>query len=868
MISRKIECFIFLFFLILQSAIAQVSTTKSPDWVDNIAFEENIIPMENISGGQVYLLVDRQYHIEKAEEYTHYSTKIVSDVGLQNGSTIEINYDPAYEQVLLISLDVIRKAEIKSQLDVDQFQIIQKEASADRFIFDGSKTALFHLKDVRVGDIIDYKYIIKGRNPVFGGKFFASRYLNYQDPVGRNFLKVIVPRARNLKLKTYNSKIEPLIERGKHTVYRWNHKNMEGVVYDDFLPAWYDPLPHIQLSEYKDWFEVNQWAVSLFKTQSADLGQVRALAADIKQKNKEENKQIEAALNFVQDEIRYLGFESGLNSHKPHPPYKVLERRFGDCKDKSLLLALLLDALGVEAYPALVNTVERETLASRLPSPQGFDHCIVKAIIGGKTFWYDPTISGQGGTYDNTYFPEYKYALVLKEGTSGLEEIATNSISQIEEKETYTISAYDQPALLHINTLYKGREADEQRQYFLNNKVAEIQKRYLTYYAETHPKIKVSTALTFSDDTVLNTFTVYEDYIIEDYWKVPDPKNPHIIQSEVYPKSIGDNITDPGLLARTSPVYLNFPKDMEQQIEFYMPEYWSVESVANKIEGPGIQYSSFSNSFDKKITLNYAFKISKDHVPQENLKAYLENIGNIKNDLGFTLTYNKNSVDVADGSNTNGLMIVIALLALIVSSIVAFFIYTKYDPYSPFGRFSYNSIGGWLMLVAIGISISPILIAHSIFTQDYFNLMVWENITSPASAGYNPTLAALYAVELVFNIVLFAYSCLLVVLFFKQRSSLPRLIIIFYVVNLLFLVGETAVLKVAGLNNAENMELLVKGIFKSIVAIVIWVPYFMLSQRVKETFVYTYKDTSSVLPDQLPTQERNPDSDLLERATF
>ena len=58
----------------------------------------------------------------------------------------------------------------------------------------------------------------------------------------------------------------------------------------------------------------------------------------------------------MQDDIRYLGFENGLNSFKPSKPIEVLKRRFGDCKDKALLLSTLLQSYGIAANPILVNS--------------------------------------------------------------------------------------------------------------------------------------------------------------------------------------------------------------------------------------------------------------------------------------------------------------------------------------------------------------------------------------------------------------------------------------------------------------------------------------------------------------------------------
>ena len=98
-----------------------------------------------------------------------------------------------------------------------------------------------------------------------------------------------------------------------------------------------------------------------------------------------------AALRLVQGEVRYLGVEIGQNSHAPNPPALVFARRFGDCKDKTLLTLTLLQHLGIEARAALVNTDLQRGVADQLPNPGAFDHVLVRAHVDGKTWWIDPT---------------------------------------------------------------------------------------------------------------------------------------------------------------------------------------------------------------------------------------------------------------------------------------------------------------------------------------------------------------------------------------------------------------------------------------------------------------------------------------------
>src|SRR5262249_34189913 len=144
--------------------------------------------------------------------------------------------------------------------------------------------------------------------------------------------------------------------------------------------------------------EVAKWSDDLFKPDAASLADVEALAAKIRGEHAGRDAQIAAAIRFVQDDVRYLGIEMGRGSHEPRQPHATLVQRYGDCKDKAFLLALLLGRLGVEARPALVNSKLRHRLDEFLPSPFLFDHVITQVVDGKQTYWIDPTIAAQGGT--------------------------------------------------------------------------------------------------------------------------------------------------------------------------------------------------------------------------------------------------------------------------------------------------------------------------------------------------------------------------------------------------------------------------------------------------------------------------------------
>jgi len=90
-------------------------------------------------------------------------------------------------------------------------------------------------------------------------------------------------------------------------------------------------------------------------------------------------------------EIRYTGVELGQGGLVPRTPAETLRRRFGDCKDKAVLLIAALRALDIPAYAALLNAGDdQQDVEQELPGFGAFNHAIV-VVPGSPSIWIDPT---------------------------------------------------------------------------------------------------------------------------------------------------------------------------------------------------------------------------------------------------------------------------------------------------------------------------------------------------------------------------------------------------------------------------------------------------------------------------------------------
>ena len=330
---------------------AQTKTSKTPGWVVNQSYEEAPdIDMDEISYGILTLLNDEQVHVAKQERYIRLVRKITDNVGVQDGSSISINYDPTYQQLFLHNITVLRDGKIINKLNVNDFQNIRQESNSESFIYDGSLNAIANLPDIRNGDILDVSYSVKGFNPIHGDHFSGATVLNDIQPVGK--INYTVISNRNLKYKTLHSDIEPKIGNYKgFKTYNWQTTLTKMPTFEDNSPNWYLPYENLFVSDFGTWEDVVGWALNIYQDDLKLSTALKAKIEFIKNNSLNESERISATLKFVQDEIRYLGLESGIGAYKPFSPSKVLNQRFGDCKDKSWLLVT------VKAHEAIHHTL-------------------------------------------------------------------------------------------------------------------------------------------------------------------------------------------------------------------------------------------------------------------------------------------------------------------------------------------------------------------------------------------------------------------------------------------------------------------------------------------------------------------------------
>src|SRR5258708_10926467 len=142
--------------------------------------------------------------------------------------------------------------------------------------------------------------------------------------------------------------LKPTIgEYGPYRVYTWNNASLE---HTDEQKQKHEqeeraqqialgkfPQTDMQLSTLQNWDEVGRWYANLQRDRVKPSDEIRVKAAELTKGATDDLTKVRALYSFVSTRYRYIGIAFGIERYQPHSAADVLEKQYGDCKDKHTL---------------------------------------------------------------------------------------------------------------------------------------------------------------------------------------------------------------------------------------------------------------------------------------------------------------------------------------------------------------------------------------------------------------------------------------------------------------------------------------------------------------------------------------------------
>jgi len=245
---------------------------------------------------------------------------------------------------------------------------------------------VFDLPPLGPGDVVDVEYRVDETEPDVFGKYFGVRHAFYPDvvdalaPTRYSELAVIAPPELPLyaaERRTAGLEKDVSKDADGNTVMRWVARDLARPPLESGMPRREELVPIVDITTYPDWNAFGRWWWSFIEKEFDTSPAMLAKVSELIEGAASESERVARILRFVAQEIRYNSWPFGTHGYEPFSASTIFERRFGDCKDKSILLRQMLAQIGVDAIPVLIKAQyghARDDLDVAMV--EHFNHCI------------------------------------------------------------------------------------------------------------------------------------------------------------------------------------------------------------------------------------------------------------------------------------------------------------------------------------------------------------------------------------------------------------------------------------------------------------------------------------------------------------
>ncbi|MEO1025035.1 MAG: DUF3857 domain-containing protein [Pseudomonadota bacterium] len=642
MFSRYISVILTVFGLsspaISQNVTDYAETGPVAPWVIR-----NDIPNTDFDFGEAateqFLLVDKQRRVTPDSDafYSHFASRLPSASAVEENSTITVNFDPTYERVIFHSVQLRRDDKVIDLLDLADFDVYRKETERDRLIYNGDLQLAYVVPGVRTGDVLEYAFTVVGRNPALGAHFFGAFQHQYGVPVQKMHQRFSHPKGVDVTIKGYHNPTAPVQSSADgYASYTWETSHIAARDTENNTPYGFDGFPATEFSSFKDWAEVGAHFHPFYNAANFQTESVRAVAATIKGATADRSEQLRAALDFVQQEVRYLGIELGAGGYVPRAPDLVLERRYGDCKDMVVLLNAILKALDIEAFPLLVDSDYRENVAESVPTYAAFDHVITMAKLDGKTYFLDPTRGPQVGDLDHLQQADFgKGVVIAADGPGMISSVPPRPEWQRDTTDLYDLTDAD-VAKFRTTTVMRMAEADALLSRRERYGLQEIADGYFSFYQRSYPTIGRDEPMTITVDHDAGKVTLTASYLIPNYWETDEGESKETFGFGA--DEISSVLPEIERSDRQAPYALNYPTAVQHKLVLKTNSNFGVSGSKDIQTAPGMTFVDAVSTFGGTYQQTFSYRVTEPQISPEDVAQHMDLAEKIDDEIWLRYT--------------------------------------------------------------------------------------------------------------------------------------------------------------------------------------------------------------------------------------
>jgi len=309
----------------------------------------------------------------------HQVVKICTERGIENYGDVAMPYK-SHSQNLEVNIarTILPDGNVVEAPD-ESFHDVTPPGLLEYNLFSDMVWKVVTMPALQPGAIIEYQITVEDASDSVSDKiwFWGGMAFQTTDPIMKSKYALRLPKDLTFEWKTYNAEIEPIILHNETTTtYLWMHEETEAIQLEPNMTSISEVLPHLSYSSVQSWDDVASWYNELAEERYMTDEMIESTVAQLTANTETDEEKIKTIYYFVASKIRYVGVEYGRGAYQPKYAQDVFRNRFGDCKDKTTLMITMLQSVGIEAYPVMINPAPFDKIDLNLPSPGQFSHVI------------------------------------------------------------------------------------------------------------------------------------------------------------------------------------------------------------------------------------------------------------------------------------------------------------------------------------------------------------------------------------------------------------------------------------------------------------------------------------------------------------
>lgn len=342
----------------------------------------------------LYRLVEETIELNRDGSYKnteHYVMEIRNEGGQDLGE-ITVPYDRSFQVVTAIKA-FIRTPDGKRH----KYTSIQDlDVYSGAALYSDARVKVVTMPNVVPGSVLEWQTTVLNKKSLIPGAF-SSLFdcLAYEAPIRKKQLTLILPKGMPLQFMNWHTALKPEITEFKGKVrYVWTLEYLDKLEPEDYMPPADEVSQYVSISNINGWEIIAGWywgrVIKNLRVSAAMKETVKRL---IEGKRTPGDK-VQAILDYLQSNFRYVSMSFGSNLLEPHPSDEVFDNKYGDCKDQVLVAMTMLKEAGITAYPVLFADAGGIYPENKIPMPNYFDHVILAIELEGKLIYTDVLAKG------------------------------------------------------------------------------------------------------------------------------------------------------------------------------------------------------------------------------------------------------------------------------------------------------------------------------------------------------------------------------------------------------------------------------------------------------------------------------------------